>query len=568
MLIINKDKLKCPTCQGAMEPSVTISGGESQFWMQCSKRNCPTYVDTYIPASHQALMHKDPARYILAAGGYGTGKTLFNLKDKEKHMLITEYGRTLFGAPTFPQLNSTLKKDFENDFPADFVKKISKQDNEITLINNHELLYRSFDDQHKLRSLNLSSFSILEGSGAKYSVFNQLQNRLRNTAAAVLAKDEHGDIIYEENGEGELIPKTLADWRKGVTETNPDPGWVKTEHLERSGKVYMWGEALKREKYNFSEINPNMSTHIVPTNANPYLPPDFEKEQSVGKPDWWVKRYFKGSFSYAEGLVYPRWMETLVDPFEIPKNWKRIIAMDYGINDNTHFLFGALDNKNKVCYIYDELVISDANVRTISELYKKKLFSIPSGALFSTPVMDQRSRDKRQSLDVKKTLGDLFEDENLIFDPAQMDLNSRILRTNTLIELGQLKIFNTCHGVIKEIQKYKFPEKDLDKPHKDTSKPEDKNNHGVNALEFLVMELPPNLEKYDLTVYNRSGKRIRAMYGKQLKNKKDYSRGLDPFKDTTIKRSDDFHYGGDIDADSNIDNVDHLFDSYYDEFDL
>lgn len=540
-----------------MEKATSISGGESSFWYRCSKDTCPTFINTYIPTPHQAMMHKDPSRQVLAAGGYGSGKTLYNFMDKEKHMLITPSGRTLFGAPTFPQLNSTLKKDFESDFPLEFTKRISKQENEITLINHHELLYRSFDNQHKLRSLNLSSFSILEGSGAPYSVFSQLQNRLRNNAATIVERDKMGDVVFESTKDGSVRPKIIADWRKGVTETNPDPGWPKTEFLERSGTVYMWGETLKDEVYHFEDVNPNMSTHIVPTNANPYLPTGFEEEQSVGKPDWWIKRYFKGSFSYAEGLVYPKWGTLLVEPFAIPKGWKRVIAMDYGINDNTHFLFGALDNKNKVCYIYDELVINDANIKTISNAYKKKLATIPSGALFSTPVMDQRSRDKRQSIDVKKTLGDLFEDENLIFDPAQMDLNSRILRTSTLMELGQLKIFNNLTGLLREIRDYKFPEKSLDKPHKDTSKPEDKNNHGVNTLEFLVMELPPNLENYDLAVYSRSGKQIRATHSNELRKREQNTprNGLDPFREKNREESIDY---GLID-DSSIDSI---YDSF------
>ena len=232
-----------------------------------------------------------------------------------------------------------------------------------------------------------------------------------------------GEILYNEKNK----PLIKNDWRKGRSETNPHPGWVKKEFLERSGKVYLHGDRIQHEKYDFKDVNPSFSTHIVSTSANFYLPPNYEEEQSVGKPDWWRKRYFGGSFRYAEGMVYPTYMDNVVDPFYIPKHWKRIISMDYGINDNTHFLFGALDYKNKIVYIYDELVISDANVKTISKEYKKRLATLPRGSMLTTPVMDQRSMSKRQAHDTKKTLGDLFMDENLLFDPAQMDMDARIL---------------------------------------------------------------------------------------------------------------------------------------------
>lgn len=555
MIKINKEKLRCPECGSNMHPSLNLNGGDSEFWMQCE--NCPTYIDTYIPMPHQAIMHEDPARYVEVAGGYGTGKTLFDVKDKEKHMLITKNGRTLFGAPTMPQLRPTLKKDFEDDFPIDFVDKVSKNENSVRLINGHELLYRSFDDPHKLRSLNLSSFVILEGSGSKHSVFTQLQNRLRNKAATIVQLDEHGDEVWDENENGEWAPVYVADWRKGTIETNPDPGWVKSEFLECSGRVYLHDKMLFEEKYNYHDINPAMSTHIAPTKVNYNLPANYIEEQSKGKPAWWVKRYFHGSFSYAEGLVYPSFADTIVPAFKIPKNWKRIIAMDYGINDNTHFVFGALDKINHIMYIYQELVISDSNIKTIATEYKKLLRAIPIGALLTTPVMDQRSMSKRQSLDLK-TLGTLFEDEGLLFDPAQMSIDARVLRLNTLIELGQLKVFNTCTGLIKEALDYRFPEKVLGKPNKDTDKPQDKFNHGINALEFLGMELPHNLELYDFTLYNKSGKPIRARL--DVEGLPQRPKTFDPFKDS---KTNDFniHFGGDINGSDN-DNTDHLFDFY------
>lgn len=563
MIVFNRKKAKCPECSNSMVPCVAVSGGLSDFWIKCSKRGCETYINTYIPIAHQWMMHVDPARYVLAAGGYGCGKTLWDVMDVEKHVLITPKGRTLLGAPTMPQLKPTLKKDFESDFPVDFVKRESKNDNLLQTINDHEILYRSFDDPHKLRSLNLSRFVILEASGAKFSVFTQLQNRLRNRAATRIKQDSEGNDVYVlDEKSKKYVPVYDADWRKGTLETNPDPGWVKSQFLESSNTVYFHGVETE-ETYHMHDISKSMSTHIIPTMANYTLPAGYIEEQSQGKPYWWIQRYFHGSFSYAEGLVYPKFAKSITEAFEIPKHWKRIIAMDYGINDNTHFVFGAIDPDNKICYIYDELVISDANVKTIVEAYRKKLKHLPLGALLSTPVMDQRSMSKRQSFDVKKTLGDLFLDEGILFDPAQMDIDSRVLRTNTLLELGQLKIFNTVVGLIKEGLSYRFPEKDLDKPGKDTNKPQDKYNHGVNALEFMVMELPHNLEQFDWALYNSSGKRIIADSQEDLKPRSKRYSPLDE-----VPPPNPTHYGGDINGSdsSNYDYIpdSHIFDAFGD----
>ena len=524
-----------------MGPTVAIDGANSDFILKCVQ--CPTYLITFIPLPHQYAFMKDPARYSMTAGGVGTGKTSGDVFEHIKHMAITPRGASLLGAPTMPQLRSTLKKELERNVPMDWVDHVSRQENTITYMNGHEVLYRPFDDPEKLKSLNLSFFVILEASRTKYSVFTELQRRLRNTAAVRYAFDDRENPILEEDSEGRMLHKILKDWRKGNLETNPDAGWVKTQILERSSSVYLHHKELHGEHYYFKNVNPAISTHIAPTKANHYLPADFIKDQSVGMPDWYVRRNFYGSFQYAEGMIYPNFMRNVVKAFRIPRNWKRIIAVDYGIADNTHVLFGALDNDNKICYIYDELVVDSMDVSDISRRYKQKVLTIPIGAFLTTPVMDQRSLTKRQSHDVQKTLGDLFQDEGLFFEPAQMNMNARILRTNTLINNGQLKIFDTCTKLIDEAREYKFPERDVDKPHIDVNKPVDKFNHGVNALEFLCMELPHNLEHIDFRMYNSKGK----AYTEDINNEDPTPRPYNPLEDRREKDDyPDFGYSDDL----------------------
>ena len=138
-----------------------------------------------------------------------------------------------------------------------------------------------------------------------------------------------------------------------------------------------------------------------------------------------------------------------------------------------------------------------------------------------------------------------------------MDIYSRVLRLNTLIELGQMKIFRHCTGLITELTNYRFPEKELDKPNKDTDKPQDKFNHGVNALEFATMELPHNLEQLDMAMYNRGGSRIMAEDDEMMKKPEEPE--WDPFRSNKKTSLRDIHYGGDIDG-SDTDYGNNMFD--------
>lgn len=546
---IHKERLRCPRCDSPMMPAKSIQGQESSFWMRCTKKDCRTFVDTYIPLFHQFNMHYDNSPYVGIFGGYGSGKTVTSSKDDGKHIMITPYGETLIGADTLVQIQNTIKKDFETDFPEEFVEHYARQEKKITFVNGHILYYRPMNDEGNLRSMNISRAHFLEASETKHENFTQAETRLRNDAGVVYERDEKGDFVWEYNEKRKRWQKKVkVSTLKFIVESNPDAGWIRDEFLLKSGKICIYDD--NRQNYVVTEPKKFVTSHIIPTHLNLHLPPDFEERNKEGKPRWWIERYLFGSFDYAEGMVYPEFMTSLVDDFPIPRHWKHAIAMDYGLNDNTHFVFGALDPKAEkpIMYLYKEIVINGRNIREIAEVYKQHLKQIPRGGLLFTPVMDARSFSLRQKTGELKTLGSLLLDENLVFDPAQMDLESRIMRTNTLLEKGQLKIFKSLYKLIEEGKIYKFPDKKLHGTSSDAdNKPVDKNNHGMNAMEFLCMELPRNMVHTNLGAYY-AGKNISAIREQERKRVQQEINPLFPMLSQPEQSTgyDDFQsfYGG------------------------
>jgi len=553
MIYIDEEKLRCPTCGAPVTRAIAMNLGASPSWFKCTKSECPTYINTFIPMPHQAMAMKDSSRYQMVAGGYGTGKTRGDIEDRLKGAFITPQGRTLLGAPTMPQLNSTLRNDLEEIMPIDFVKKQYLQQNTFDLINDHEFLYRSFDDPNKLKSLNLTHAVIVEASDSPYTAFEQLKTRLRNLAATKQARDpKTGQKKFRRTKDNRFVPVLDADWRKIILETNPGPGWIKDEVLLKSNKIHFFYPEETEVNYfqQRHEIDLNLSSYIVPTKANVYLPPNFEEEQSAGKPAWWVERYFKGSFSYATGLVYPTFQDNIVPPFKIPDRWKRIIAMDFGIRDQTFFVFLAIDPDNRIAYVYDSMHITDSSIHTIAQKYREKLTNFPVNSLLKTPVMDQRSRRRRTEFDVQKTIGHLFEDEGLLFDDAQMNVEARITRTGTLFTRGQLKIFSDQTELIKQLTEYKFPEQQIGKHIANADKPQASEDHGPNALEFAVMELPHNLENKEYDLYNIGN--VGQLYTSKPKTVQEF---YDPLSSGEPEYDNPFFRGGSYDTNySNRDN--------------
>lgn len=488
---------------------------------------------------HQELVHRDSQRYTGVFGGYGTGKTTNCLMDDEKHIIITPRGRTLIGSKVLAQVEQTLEKDFTADFPLDFLKKRSIMKKFYDFVNGHRLYIRPMDDEGKIRSLNLSRFHLVEASEISMLLFTQCQNRLRNVAAMTFETDSQGNPLIDPETNQPIVKN---DWRKGLVESNPANTWIRNNFLLTSSRIYLFGSSQDQEYYVPPEkSNPYFSSHIVPTDANYHLPPRFYEEQASGKPRWWVRRFLKGSFDYSEGMVYPEFLTTICKPFPIPPSWRRCVGLDYGINDLTAILFGAIDPVDHILYIYKEITTHDMNYKSISKLYKQFASdpkNIPYGSVLFQ-VMDARSFGKRNDYDLR-TMGQLFADEGLFFTPAKMDLETRIVKTNTLIELGQLKIFNTCTNLIEEGISYKFPDKQLDKTTRaDINKPVDKNNHSISALEFIVMELPHDLRNFDNAAYDSSGRLLQNYYSPAAIQDAGIDEVYNPFEDNHTFYEDD-----------------------------
>ena len=390
------------------------------------------------------------------------------------------------GANIVPQYEQTIKRELEADIPRAFVKDYSEKKSYMDLINGARIMYRPLYKEGMLRSLNLSMFVIVEASEVNGDTYHQLKTRLRNKAAS----------------------SETADWRKGIVESNPDSGWIRTDVLLASDDIQKHGQIFD-EYYQAPEaIDPNTASHVASTDVNKHLPKNFIAELVKNKPGWWVKRYIHSSFSYSEGLVYPLATDRVVPAYEIPRDWKRIVAFDYGLSDNAVFIFAAIDEVKGKVVIYKEVVTNNRNIEQLAKLYFENSKDIPAGLLWCPPIIDPRSSTQRDYN--KKTLNSHFLDYGIYFKPGHVNLDARIYRLNTYIELNRIEIMDTCPNLIKEFENYKFPDKSLTKNNRNPDKPVDKDNHAINPVEWIVMELPHNPSELLLGAFNNRGQQLQV----------------------------------------------------------
>jgi hypothetical protein len=118
------------------------------------------------------------------------------------------------------------------------------------------------------------------------------------------------------------------------------------------------------------------------------------------------------------------------------------------------------------------------------------------------PRFDGRSYNKRES-DLH-TIGGAFEACGLFFEPSFSGREIRVIKMNSLINHGQMEIFSNCEFLLEEMLNLPFQ---LDKDGTPTKVPKDGKDHGITALEFIVVELPHNLQELKLSAYLPAGTR-------------------------------------------------------------
>lgn len=502
---------RCPRCNSPLVPTISISGSPSTDWLECSNKVCNTFVDTYHPMPHQADVHRDAHRILGNFGSYGTGKTKTSEKEIEKHIFLTPNANILLGANITSQYEQTLLRDFEKSFPAAFLDSRSVQKGYLDFINGARLMLRPFDDPDKLRSNNYSLVVMLEASEINADAFHQLKTRLRNTAATCVDPTTH--LVY--------------DWRKLICESNPDSGWIRTDVLLASSVITQHGR-FAQEDYTYqidkNQIDPNISTHVASTDVNHYLPPDYIAVNSKNKPDWWIKRYLYGSFSFAEGLVYPNAIKCVVPtpkdsdgkpltPKHFP-NWRILIAHDYGLMDEATFVYAAVDKERNKLVVYKVDHINNAPLKDLATLFKEGSKDIRLGQMYTTPIIDPKNNKRDYN---KKDLISHYADYGISFKPGYVNVEARIIRLNDYIESGCLEIWDCCEFLINELKDYKFKPKTLDDKEA-KNRPIDANNHAINALEWIGMELPANPRNLYSTGYDEYGRPL-SKTEEEIKNR-------------------------------------------------
>lgn len=474
--------MQCLNCYTA---DMLVPDNGHEAYVYCP--NCGAIELTYEPQDYQKASHSVPliqkvnkktgreevqAQIIGWFGGYGSGKSRASLTEILLRALNNPKGTGLLTAPTLQQLKrTTLKTFFREVCPPPLIERYNKADGEIELVNGFIFYTIPSDDEDKIRSINAGLIHMEEASGINRTIYDQLLTRMRDP----FVKD-----------------RLLAVC------SNPDLGWIKdvfADNIDRADPNHP----------NHDEYNPFIQTFIWPTELNAHLPSDFIEMNSRGKPEWWIKRYMKGSFEHAEGMVYPNFAKTLKTEAEyfaergiteIPKHWEKFINLDYGLRNPTAVYWSAIDYETGTVVTYQEHYKADTLVPQHAKEIKPKIDEIPSGTL-RFMVADPSIANRTDPVNGKSVQA-LYQEYGLYFGPGNNDIVAGLLKVNSYIERGKWIILkDRCPNLAKEGIAYKYPEVSMDDKKNPDEKPVKKDDHAMDSMRYGFMRLPddPDLLK-------------------------------------------------------------------------
>ena len=209
-------------------------------------------------------------------------------------------------------------------------------------------------------------------------------------------------------------------------------------------------------------------------------------------------RLLKGQWAGAEGMVYEAWDEAVhhIEPFEVPRTWRRMRAIDFGYTNPFVCQWWAQDPDGRL-YLYREIYHTKRLVRQHAE----QILRLSEGESIEFTVADHDAEDRATLRDAgiitraaKKSVSTGIEavnDRLIQFDedgePVPGNPRLFIMRGALVERDRDLEEAGRPCCTAEEIPGYIYPQDKADKPVKEA--PVKVDDHGCDTTRYLVMEV-------------------------------------------------------------------------------
>lgn len=281
-------------------------------------------------------------------------------------------------------------------------------------------------------------------------------------------------------------------WVKNMFINPSEPGkafWAR----DADGEELVWPATSKHAIENDLVGKPMFKRRFIPSKLidNPYLAEDGRYEANLlSLPEHKRKQLLEGDWDVAEGAAFSEFERAVhvIEPFNIPRNWLRFRACDYGYGSFAFVVWIAVDPYDEKLVVYRELKTKGVIAVDLADM----ILDIEANERVHYGVLDSSLWHNRG--DVGPSLAEQMIRRGVSWRPSDRSKGSRTAGKNEVHrrlqfrneETGEpgLQIFNTCTHLISEL-----PAIPLDKKN-----PEDVDttvdDHGYDALRYGLMSRP------------------------------------------------------------------------------
>jgi hypothetical protein len=259
-----------------------------------------------------------------------------------------------------------------------------------------------------------------------------------------------------------------------------------------TGEQLVWPSTSSYAVANDLVGTPMLKRRFIPATLfdNPYLADDGMYEANLlSMPEHLRRQLLEGDWDIAEGAAFPEFNRKIhvVEPYNIPDNWTKFRAADYGYSSYTGILWFAVDPVDEKLIVYRELYVSKVLAEDLADM----VLEAEQGEKIRYGVLDSSLWHKRG--DTGPSIAERMIAKGCRWRPADRSAGSRVSGKNEIhrrlqvdpdTEEPRVVFFDNCKKTIEQL-----PTIPLDKRN---SEDVDTNSedHLYDAFRYGVMTRP------------------------------------------------------------------------------
>ena len=427
-----------------------------------------------------------PEREVLYGGAAGGGKSYAILADPMRYMVHPQFSGLILRHTT-EELRELIWKSQEL-YPKIYPGiKWSERKMQWEAPSGARLWMSYLDrDEDVMRYQGLSFSYIAFDELTQWSspfAWNYMRSRLRSTA-----------------------PDLPVYMRATTNPGGPGHQWVRKMFIVPSppGKSF-WatdvdtGQTLVYPDGHSKAGQPLFKRRFIPAKLsdNPHLASSGDYEAMLlSLPEMQRRQLLEGDWDVADGAAFSEFNRSIhvVDPFDIPHDWMRFRACDYGYGSYSAVLWFAVAPDESII-VYRELYVSKVLAEDLAEM----ILRAESNEKIRYGVLDSSCWHKRG--DTGPSIAERMILKGCRWRPADRSAGSRVagkneihrrLQIDPFTEKPRMVFFNNCVQTIADL-----PTLPLDKTNPEDINTKVQNDHTYDALRYGVMSRPRSASIFD-----------------------------------------------------------------------